>query len=121
MTLNKKQRAVMEVIFREARKKDGLCILTPDDILTGIPYKTEFSEEELPATVNSLKLDGYIEYEEATKKGEKVYCITLTTAGEGYEREKKRDRIKVYKKLAVVVGTAILGVIIKQIVSAIIG
>lgn len=121
MTLNKKQRAVMNVIFREAQKNDGLCILSPDDILSAIPYKTEFAEEELPTTVNALKLDGYIEYEEATKKGEKVYCISLTTAGEGYEREKKRDRIKVYKKLAVVVGTAILGVIIKQIVTAIIG
>lgn len=121
MTLNKKQKAVMNVIFSEARKNDGQCVLKPDDILTAIPYKTEFAEEELVPTLNSLKLDGYIEYEEAKKKGERVYCIILTTAGEGYEREKKRDRVKVYRKIAVVIGTAVLGVIIKQIVTAIIG
>lgn len=121
MTLNKKQKAVMNVIFSEARKNDGQCVLKHDDILTAIPYKTEFAEEELAPTLNSLKLDGYIEYEEAKKKGERVYCIILTTAGKGYEREKKRDRVKVYRKVAVVIGTAVLGVIIKQIVTAIIG
>lgn len=110
----------MDVLFRECSKNDGLCIKTPDDILGAIPYRITFEKEQLAPTMESLKLDGYIDFEEAVRKGEPVYCVELKKLGEGYEREKKVDKLKLYKKIAIAVAVAILGVIIKQIVSAII-
>lgn len=121
MVLNKKEKVLMDVIYGAASQKTGQCLITPVDILSKIPYKVNFREEDLPAVLDALSIDGYFEYESANRKGDTVYLISLKEKGLAYARDKKAARIKLYWRIGTTIAFALLGYLIKVIISAIIG
>jgi hypothetical protein len=119
MVLNKKERVLMDAIYKETSQKTGRCLATPYEILSKIPYKYKFLEEDLETVLEALSIDGYFEYELAEKKGELVYLISLKEKGLGYEREKKENRIKLIRRIITTVIFAILGWLVKFIIDTI--
>ena len=75
--LTKKEKAVMRVIYQEAEKQNGSCLLTPIDIFEKIPLDLDFEEDELDTTLRNLEIDDYFDITRSDKKGELVYCINM--------------------------------------------
>lgn len=120
MTLNKKEKILMESIYNVAASS-GQCILTPTEILKIVPYKYDFRQEDVETTLDALRLEGYFEYDKAFKKDDMVYCIVLKDKGKAYLRDKKVARKNLYIKIIITVSCAVLAYLIKVLVGSIIG
>ena len=68
----------------------------------------------------SFKVDGYFAYDKALRKDETVYCIVLKEKGLSYERDKRTAKRKIIQRVALTIAFALLGYLIKVIISAII-
>ena len=119
MIFNKKERLLMNAIYSSA-SASGQCLLTPLEILSLIPYKADFREEDIDKTLEALKVDGYFAYDKALRKDETVYCIVLKEKGLSYERDKRTAKRKIIQRVALTIAFALLGYLIKVIISAII-
>lgn len=118
MTLGKKEKLLMQAVFNAADKY-GKCIISPVELLKKIPYDARFAESDLSPTIKALTLEEYFTLEEAVYGGEKVYCITLLPKGKSYERDRQKSRKTIIKSLILAAATALVGALIKVIVSAI--
>lgn len=123
--LNKKEKAVMRVIYQEADKQDGSCLLTPIDILEKLPLDLAFEESELDVTLKNLEIDEYFDVTRSDKKGELVYCINMLKKGRQFARVERAFRsnlaFKILLTLGLSVATALIGVGIKQLVAHLLG
>ena len=83
--LTKTENKVMRVIYSECKKK-GALLITPTDLikLTGNGGLTYTSLEKI---MKDLYMDGYFDLVYSDRKGETVYCVTLTEKGKGYLRK----------------------------------
>ena len=110
--LNKKETALMRVIYKKTTKNKGMCLIRPVELMTEIPYDVEFRAEDLEPTIKALEYDEYIEIVESDKKGDFYYCITLSKKGFAFRRsEEQRLRNRrssiVWKIVLTVLGVAL--------------
>ena len=110
--LNKKESALMRVIYKKTTKNKGMCLIRPVDILIGIPYSLDFKEEDLEPTMRALEYDEYIDIVESDKKGDFYYCVTLLKKGFAFQRsEEQRLRARrssiVWKIILTLLGVAL--------------
>ncbi|MDD4316261.1 MAG: hypothetical protein PHC84_03770 [Clostridia bacterium] len=115
MVLDKKEKALLNVVYKTAVNKNGQCLLSPIDILEKIPYKLEFTETDLDKVLNDLSLDNYFNVEKAKHRGELFYVITLREKGLSYIRDKKKARRKLYIRILTGILLAIMSYVIKLI------
>ena len=114
--LSQKEKALMRVVYKEAEKGGGTCVLTPIDIFADIPLDLDFMEEELETTLKNLQIDEYFEFAPEEKKGEFAYKIVMHKKGLAYARVehafKSNLRFKILLALTcgLVSGAAALGV-----------
>lgn len=122
--LSKIERSIMQIVYFKAIEGNGNCILKPNDILSEIPYKYDFSKDDLVVSLEALALDGYFEFVNTDKKGEEVYYFNLEQKGLGFPREiEKEKRLKKFK-ISLACTTASIGMltfIIKMIINAVTG
>lgn len=123
MVLGKKEKVLMDVVYKQAsRSVNGQCLINPFDMLSKIPYRVDFRENDLEETMNQLVLDNYFEYEKAKKStGDVMYCITLKENGISYLRDKKISKRKLIFRIVTAVILASLSFSIKYILTAIFG
>lgn len=123
MVLGKKERVLMDVIYKEASvSSSGQCLMSPVDILSKIPYKVDFREADLEENMNQLMLDNYFDYEKAKKtNGDLMYIITLRDNGLSYQRDKLVARRKLITRIALTIAIAALSFSFKYILEAIFG
>ncbi len=118
--LTKKEKAVMRVIYKEADKQNGACLLTPINIFEQLPLDIPFEEEELDVILKNLEIDDYFLLTRSDRKGELVYCINMQKKGLQFARVerafKSNLRFKIFLTLALSVGTALIGVAIRALV-----
>lgn len=123
-TLTKKEKELMRVVYTEAEKRDGICLLTPFEILERIPYDFDFKEDELEPTLRDLELDDYLEKIDTDKKGELVYFITLNKKGMAFKRKedlfKRSLRFKIFITIVFAMFSALIGTLIKFLLKKII-
>ncbi|MBP5404734.1 MAG: hypothetical protein J6Y74_02165 [Clostridia bacterium] len=110
--LNKKESALMRVIYKQTTKNKGMCLIRPVDLMVGIPYSLEFKAEDLEPTMRALVYDEYIDLVESDKKGDFYYCITLLKKGFAFQRsEEQRLRARrssiISKVLLALLGAAV--------------
>lgn len=117
--LNKKTKALMKVIYAKAIEKDGVCLVSQIDLLSGIPYRIEFKKEDLDPSIKSLSNEGYFEMIETQKRGEKYYCITLKQAGYDFSRQIAAEKRAINLKIILTVSGVIAAFILKKILEAI--
>ncbi len=115
MVINKKEKALLDVIYKTAVNKNGQCLLTPLEILERIPYKLEFTENDLEKIMNDLALDDYFTVDKAKRRGNLIYVIALQDKGLSYIRDKKKARRKLYVRIITGILLAIMSYIIKLI------
>ncbi len=118
--LTKKEKAVMRVIYKEADKQNGACLLTPIAIFEQLPLDIPFEEDELDVILKNLEIDDYFLLTRSDRKGELVYCINMQKKGLQFARVerafKSNLRFKIFLTLALSVGTALIGVAIRALV-----
>ena len=121
MVLGRKEKALMNVIYKKAsRSQNGQCLVTPLELLSKIPYGVDFKESDLEETLNQLTLDNYFECDRAhTSGGELIYCLTLKENGISYLRDRKVSRRKLLIRIITAILIAILGFVIKAILDVI--
>ena len=57
--LNKKESALMRVIYKKTTKNKGMCLIRPVDLMVGISYGIDFKAEDLEPTMKALVYDEY--------------------------------------------------------------
>lgn len=111
--LNKKTKALMLAIYQKAVEKDGVCLISQNDLLSLLPYKMQFKKSDLGFCLKSLVSEGYVELISTEKKGEEYYCITLQKLGYdfAYQRAKEKRQIKMKIILTVcgAIGSFVIG------------
>lgn len=123
MILGKKERVLMNIIYhRASRSPNGQCLVAPLELLTKIPYRISFKENELDEILNQLVLDNYFTCERAKKpNGDTMYIITLRENGISYLRDKKVAQRKLVFRIIVTALIAAFSFSIKYILQAIFG
>lgn len=116
--LNKKESALMRVIYKKTTKNKGMCLIRPVDLMVGISYGIDFKAEDLEPTMKALVYDEYIDLVESDKKGDFYYCITLLKKGFAFQRsEEQRLRARrssiIFKVLLALIGSAVTIVLTK--------
>ena len=107
--LNRKESALMRVIYKKTTKNKGMCLIRPVDLMVGISYGLEFNAEDLEPTMKALVYDEYIDLVESDKRGDFYYCITLLKKGFAFQRsEEQRLRARRSKIISKVL-LALLG------------
>lgn len=96
--LNKQEKSVMKVIFANAKKRKGVCIITDSRILESIPEKYELTQPKLQLMLKQMQYDEYFEMEKARRKDVEVNVITLLKKGEAFERELEQERRDVRRR-----------------------
>ncbi len=123
--LTKKEKAVMRVVYLEADKQNGSCLLTPIDIFEQLPLDIAFEEDELDIILRNLEIDDYFDVTRSDRKGELVYCINMQKKGLQFARVERAFKsnltFKIILTLALSVGTALIGVGIRALVNLLIG
>ena len=123
MLLGKKEKVLMNIVYKQAsRSSNGQCLVTPLDLLSKIPYRVDFKEQDLEETLNQLVLDRYFECDTAkTPSGDVMYCITLRENGISYMRDKRVSRRKLVVRIIITIAFAALGFSLRSILKAIFG
>ena len=112
--LNKREKSVLKIIIDLSAGK-STCLLSPTKILKRIPYSINISKRDFEDVLKTLEYDGYLELIESDSKGEKVYCITLTTKGQGFNRELIHYKRMIYFKLILTLVFALLSFVVTRI------
>lgn len=117
--LTKKEKAVMRIVYQEAERQNGSCLLSPIDILEKIPLDIPFEENELDQTLRNLEIDEYFDVIRSDKKGELVYCINMQKKGLQFARVEHAFKSNLALTLGLSVVTALIGVGIRALVKLI--
>lgn len=123
MVLGRKEKVLMDVVYNYASHSvNGQCLVSSMDMLSKIPYKIDFREDDLEQTLNQLVLDDYFNYEKAKKNnGDIMYIITLRDNGISYQRDKAVSRRKLIFRIITTIIFASLSFSLKWILQAIVG
>lgn len=107
----------MTAIAKLCQERQSLLI-TPSDLVR-IINDQKISQNRLEKVMTELSQDGYFELVYSNRKGEEVYCITLTLKGRGFLREQKKFKRNVLFRVGFTVVLAVLSFIIGLILKAI--
>ena len=118
--LTKKEKAVMRVVYHEAEKQGGSCLLTPIEIFSQIPLDIDIEENELDITLRNLEIDEYFDLTLSDRKGELVYCINMQKKGLQFARVERAFKSNVMFRLLFAVCTATVGALVGMGIRALI-
>lgn len=116
--LNGKERKVMQYLYTTCMGKRSVLV-DPNDILNYLQPKYEINNIELAEILNGLVIDNYIDIVNSDKNGKLIYCISLKAKGEGYEREVKNSKKKLYLLLTRTIILACISFAVTMILKAI--
>ena len=105
--LTKKEKAVMRVVYKEADKQDGLCLLTPLYIFSQLPLDLAIEESELDIVMKNLEIDEYFDLTRSEKKGELVYCINMKKKGLQFARVERAFKSNLTFRILLAVATGL--------------
>ena len=119
--LNRKEIAVMRVIYDICSKNNDSGIISDDFILQSTPEKFKLTSSKVDTILNQLEYDGYFECTKSERNGETVNVITLKQKGKAFKREMIQRRRKLISDSIMRVFFAALGAIVALIVRKIFG
>ena len=116
--LNKKETEIMNTVYELCHEK-GVCLIAPTELLSLLPQRRNYTEEQVETILNELALDDYFELLSSERKGEKMYVISLRANGYAFKRyfaQMRRDAaVKIFWAVTSAVVAFLVGVILKRI------
>lgn len=91
--LNRRESEVMGAVYTLCEGR-GICLISPTELLSLLPVRKKYTEEQLDKILSALALDDYFELLSSERKGEKMYVISLHSSGYAYKRcelQRRRD------------------------------
>lgn len=110
--LTKKEKAVMRVVFGEAERQNGACLVTPIQLFSQIPLDLEFEDSELDVALNNLEIDDYFDVTRSDRKGELVYCINMHKKGLQFARVERAFKKNVIFRIMLAMATSAIGALV---------
>ena len=114
--LNKREKSVIKAVLDLCSGK-STCLIAPTEILKKISYNIDISKRDFEEILKTLEYDGYLEIIESDNKGERIYCITITSKGQGFSRELIHYKRTIYFKLALTLITALIGFLVTKVLA----
>ena len=114
--LNKAETRVMSALYEECKDKRS-ALVSPADLLRKAGGEQTLSGVE--KIVNDLAADGYFDLVYSDRRGETVYCVSLTEKGKGFPRSVKLMRRNLIFRLGLTVALAVLSFLVGLILKAI--
>ena len=116
--LNKRESEVMSAIYSLCYEK-GICLISPEELLSMLPVRKKYNEEQLEKILSELALDNYFELLSSERKGEKMYVISLRANGYAYKRcalqQKRNVAVKMLWAVASAVVAFLVGLLLRRI------
>ena len=116
--LSKKETEIMNRVYDLCHEK-GVCLIAPCELLSMLPKRKGYTEEQVEMILNGLALDDYFELLSSERKGEKMYVISLRANGYAFKRcfaQMRRDAMaKIFWAMASAIVAFLVGVILKRI------
>ena len=119
--LNKKEIAVMRVVYDVCSKNNDSGIITDDFIIQSVPEKYKLAYANVDTILNQLAYDGYFECTKSERKGETVNVITLKQKGKAFKRELIQRRRKIVNDMFWRVVSAAAGAVVALIIRNLLG
>ena len=108
----------MNAVYTLAHEK-GICLISPAELLSLLPPRKKYTEEQVEGILHELALDDYFELLSSDRKGEKMYVISLRNNGYAFKRgyvQMRRDAaVKIFWAVASAVVAFLVGLILKRI------
>ena len=117
--LDKKEIAVMRVVYETCSKNNDSGIISDDFIIQSTPEKYKFNASKVDTILNQLEYDGYFECTKSERKGETVNVITLKQKGKAFKRELIQRRRELINTTVWRVVFAALGAVVALVVRTI--
>lgn len=114
--LNKRESKVMFALLSACGEKSS-ALVAPGDLYARVKEDMDFPDME--RAVENLNLDGYFDLILSDRRGEKVYCVTLTEKGKGYIRSVKEFRRNLLFRLCLSAALAVFSFVIGLILKAV--
>lgn len=116
--LNRRETEIMNAVYTLCHEK-GVCLVSPAELLSILPQRKKFTEEQVEGILNELALDNYFELLASERKGEKMYVISLRANGYAFKRgyvQMRRDALgKIFWAVTSAVVAFLVGLILKRI------
>ena len=112
--LNKRESEVMNAVYTVCHE-EGICLISPSELLSLLPARKQYTEEQLDKILSALALDDYFQLLSSERKGEKMYVISLHASGYAYKRcslQQKRDSVL---KIGWAVASAVIAFFIAEL------
>ena len=116
--LNRKEKKVMQFLFENCNGKTS-ALIEPDDILNFLQPQYDVNNIDLEQILSALVLENYIVVVNSDKNGKLVYCVSLKSKGESFERDLQNSKKSLYIKIISTVIFACLSFIVTLILRAI--
>ncbi len=116
--LNRKECEVMNAVYELSGGKDRFLV-SPSELSAVLPARGKYDEPALERLLSSLALDGYFDFVESDRKGEKTYVIHMREAGLNFRRsDYQRKRSVCFRWAVAAIGaviTFLVGILLKVI------
>ena len=123
MALTGMEKRVLRAVLSACGEKPA-CLLTPESLLSRPTagkgrVKLPETRSALTRIMRALQADGYFEVVQSRRNEEDVWCITLLSKAQGFERKEIQKRRYLLFRIALTVGLAVLsffvGVLLKKL------
>lgn len=115
--LSKSESKVMQVVYDACKDRQSFLI-SPLDLIK-LSGEKSLDEKQTEKILDDLARDGYFDLVYSDRHGERVYCITITNKGKGFDRDKKVFKRNILFRLTVTVLLAIVSFIVGLVLKAI--
>ena len=116
--LSRRENEVMNAVYSMCHER-GVTLLAPTELLSALPSRKRYTEEQLDDILRELALDDYFELLSSERKGEKMYVIALRSNGYAYKRCSLQQRRGVAMKMLWAIASAVVaflvGLLLKRI------
>lgn len=109
--LNKRESEVMSAVYSLCHDK-GICLVSPAELVSLLPPKKKYTEEQVEKILGALALDDYFELLSSERKGEKMYVISLHASGYAYKRCSLQQKRDVALKLGWAIASAVIAFLV---------
>ncbi len=109
--LDKRESEVMNAVYSLASEK-GICLVSPSELLSLLPPKKKYDEEQVEKILSALALDDYFELLSSERKGEKMYVISMHPNGYAYKRSSLQQKRDLVLKLGWAITSAVIAFLV---------
>lgn len=116
--LNRRESEVMGAVYALCQS-EGICLVSPAELLSLLPMRKKYTEEQLDKILSELALDDYFQLLSSERKGEKTYVISLHPNGYAFKRYALQRKRNLASKILWAVASAVIAFLVGWILKRI--